>query len=64
MSEPRFIDAYDMTTGAKLDHPVPEHWLTHPVLGANLSKIPRQKAADKGRKATDKPAIGEAEKEQ
>lgn len=64
MSEPRFVDAWNRKTGKKLPHPVPEHWLTHPVLGRDLSKTPRQKAADKARRGTDKPADGVADKEQ
>lgn len=57
-----FVAAYDKRTGEKLPHPVPEHWLTHPVLGANLSKTPRQKAADK-KKETEEPAAGGEGKE-
>lgn len=53
-----FVSAYDKRTGEKLPHPVPEHWLTHPVLGVNLSKTPRQKAADK-KKSTEPAAGGE-----
>lgn len=61
----RFIDAYDKRTGRKLDHPVPEHWFDVPALAKDLSKTPRQEAREtKARKGIDKPATGEAEKEQ
>lgn len=53
------VRVYDKTTGDKLPHPVPERWLDHPKLGANLSRTPRQKAADT-KKA---PAPGATEKE-
>lgn len=56
---PLFVTAYDTSTGEILPHPVPAHWFDHPVLGANLSKTPRQKAADKARKGTTAPASGE-----
>jgi hypothetical protein len=58
-----FVYAYDKRTGEKLAHQVPEHWLDHPTLGANLSRTPRQKAAE--RKAatrgdtTNTPATGD-----
>lgn len=58
-----FVYAYDTRTGEKLAHQVPEHWLDHPTLGKNLSRTPRQKAAD--RKAaiaatiTQAPAAGD-----
>lgn len=60
------IEAYNRTTGDKLRQLVPEHWIGHPVLGANLAKTPRQKAAD--RKAatsasTQTPAAGDTSKE-
>lgn len=55
----KFIYVYDKTTGKKQQHQVPEWWLDHPVLGANLSRTPRQKAADT-KKA---PAAGATEKE-
>lgn len=41
------VPAYDKTTGEKLPRYVPEHWIGHPRLGPNLSKTPRQKAAEK-----------------
>ena len=39
-----FVAAYDKRTGVK--HSVPEHWLDHPVLGQNLRKTPKTKAAE------------------
>ena len=57
-----FVYAYDKTTGEKLAHQVPEHWIDHPTLGRNLSRTPRQKAADKAAAAaTNKkaPAAGD-----
>lgn len=42
----RKIDAYDAKTGAKLPHPIPEHWLAHPVLGKTFRKTPRQATSD------------------
>lgn len=43
---PKFIDAYDTTTGKK--HYIPEHWLglKHPQF-AKFSKTPRQRQADR-----------------
>lgn len=38
-----FVAAYDKRTGAK--HSVPEHWLDHPILGQNLRKTPKTRAA-------------------
>lgn len=39
-----FVAAYDKRTGVK--HSVPEHWLDHPVLGQNLRKTPKTRAAE------------------
>lgn len=51
------IPAYDKTTGKKLEHYVPEHWIGHPRLGKNLAKTPRHKAAE------NPPAAGDNKKE-
>lgn len=42
-----FVTAYSKTTGAK--QRVPEHWLGHKVLGADLRKTPVQKDADQAK---------------
>lgn len=42
-----FVTAYSKTTNQK--QRIPEHWLGHKVLGADFSKTPRQKAADKAK---------------
>lgn len=42
--EPQKIAAYRVDNGAKVW--IPEHWLTHPKLGRQFRKTPRQKAAD------------------
>jgi hypothetical protein len=34
------VDAWDKATGRRLDHLVPEHFIGHPVLGANLAGEP------------------------
>lgn len=39
-----FVDVYSRRTGRKLPKPVPEHWLEHEVLGANLSRLPSRTA--------------------
>lgn len=39
-----FVDAYSTKTGKKLPNPVPEHYLDHPVLGRDLSRLPSRKA--------------------
>ena len=62
MSE--FVTVYSKTTGEK--QRVPEHWLGHKVLGADLRKTPVQKDADQA-KATAKatpntPTSGDKEK--
>lgn len=54
-----FVAAYDKRTGVK--HSVPEHWLNHPVLGKNLSRTPKSKAAEK--KVTIQPLTGDDKKE-
>lgn len=46
----RFLTAYNTTTGEKLPNPVPEHWFDHPVLGKNISRTPRARAAAAARK--------------
>lgn len=46
----RFLTAYNTTTGEKLSNPVPEHWFDHPVLGKNISRTPRARAAAAARK--------------
>ena len=62
-----FVRVYDKTTGRK--HSVPEHYLDHPVLGANLRKTPlsEKRQRDAGQAATTTntktPASGENEKE-
>lgn len=43
--QPGFVPAYDTRTGEK--RYVPAHWIGHPTLGRNLSKTPRQRAADR-----------------
>ena len=64
MTESRFVTAYDAETGHVLDNPIPEHWFDVPDLAAMVRKSPRQKAADKARQGTSKPATSAAEKEQ
>lgn len=54
-----FVAAYDKRTGVK--HSVPEHWVDHPVLGKNLSRTPKSKAAEK--KVTIQPLTGDDKKE-
>lgn len=39
------IQAYSVNTGKKLW--IPEHWLTHPVLGGSFRKTPSQKVKEK-----------------
>lgn len=51
------VDAYNTKTGAKLPYLVPEDHIDHPVLGANLSRLPSQKAQEK-----PKPPKAEASK--
>lgn len=55
------IDAYRKDTGAKVR--IPEHWLTHRILGEPFAKTPRQKAADR-KATTPTPAAGDTKKEQ
>lgn len=54
-----FVTVYDKATGRK--HTVPEHFLTHPVLGKNIAKTPRGAAAEKAKTAdtTKTPATPE-----
>lgn len=74
-----FVEAYSKTTGAKLPKPVPEAWITHPILGRDLSLLPsatKKAPAKKPRRprasrpaplpvhtTTDTPADGDNEKE-
>lgn len=51
------VDAYDKKTRAKLPYLVPEHYIDHPLLGVNLSRLPSQKAQEK-----PKPPKAEASK--
>ena len=43
-----FVEAYDTETGKKLEHPVPEHYIGHPLLGRRLRRTPSSVAAEKG----------------
>lgn len=52
-----FIRAYNTKTGDKLTYLVPEHWVDHPVLGRNLSRLPSDKRRQRrARKAVEAPA--------
>lgn len=42
-----FIEAYNTETGKKLPYLVPEHHIDHPLLGANLSRLPSHTAGQK-----------------
>lgn len=46
MPETRFVDAYDKRTGRKLDHLVPEHFVSELAGVTGLSATPRGKKAD------------------
>lgn len=52
-----FVLVYSKSTGRK--HRVPEHWLGHPVLGANIRKTPL--AEKQSRTKTDTPVDGDKE---
>ena len=51
MSE--FVTVYSKTTGEK--QRVPEHWLGHKVLGADLRKTPVQKSTDEAKATATAP---------
>lgn len=67
------VDAYNTKTGDKLPYLVPEDHIDHPVLGANLSRLPSQRAqekpkppkadAPKTREPIEPPASGDQTKE-
>lgn len=56
--EPQKIAAYRVDNGAKVH--IPEHWLSHPKLGRQFRKTPRQKAAD----TPKAPAAGDTNKKE
>jgi len=51
--EPQKIAAYRVDNGEKVH--IPEHWLSHPRIGRQFRKTPRQKAAD----TKNAPAVGD-----
>ncbi|MEV5001942.1 hypothetical protein [Nocardioides sp. LML1-1-1.1] len=52
-----FVEVYAKSTGAKQS--VPEHWLSHPVLGRDFSKTPLTKAIETRAAGTVTPGRGE-----
>ncbi len=49
------LPAYDVRTGRKLPHYVPEHWFDHPVWGKTVRRTPRSS----GGSSEQAPATGD-----
>lgn len=47
------VPAYDTRTGEKLPYFVPEHHITHPVLGKHLSRTEPTKSAPTAKRAAN-----------